>query len=65
MYPVTFLLPASLDLLGKPIFSVTHARLKNGRILLANLFPRYNAEIYAELFPGLGAFKAVKCGAKV
>jgi hypothetical protein len=37
---------------------------ENGRILLANLFPRYNVEIYAELFPGLGAFKAEKCGAK-
>jgi hypothetical protein len=36
----------------------------NHRILLANLFPRYNAELYTELFPGLGAFKAVKCEAK-
>jgi hypothetical protein len=33
-------------------------------ILLANLFPRYNAELYTKLFPGLGAFKAVKCEAK-
>ena len=37
---------------------------QNEGILLANLFHRYNAEIYAEFFPGLGAFKAVKCGAK-
>jgi hypothetical protein len=34
------------------------------RILLANLFPRYKAEMSAELFPSLGAFKEVKGEAK-
>jgi hypothetical protein len=36
----------------------------SGRILLANLFHRYKAEISAELFPSLGAFKEVKGEAK-
>ena len=33
-------------------------------LLLANLFPRYKAEMSAELFPSLGAFKEVKGEAK-
>jgi hypothetical protein len=37
---------------------------QNEPILLANLFHHYKAEIYAELFPSLGAFKEVKCEAK-